>query len=182
MTGILETRRLILRPLRESDLVPLAAAVNNRRITNNTARIPWPYTLNDAYAFQRYTVTEPGSLRAVIIGKEKISVIGCISYDASGTVPCAGIGYWLAESVWAKGYGFEAARVVTDHAFTVAGHGYLVAGYRKGNEASRRILDRLGFRVTGHALNRSRGAGCMQPITRLELTAREWMKRKDRGE
>jgi [ribosomal protein S5]-alanine N-acetyltransferase len=181
VTAILETRRLILRRLRDSDLITLAALLNNRRITVNTGSVPWPYTLNDVYAFQRFSIDERRSLRAMITIKDGDGeVIGGVGYNAAPAKPGAEIGYWLAENAWAKGYGFEAAEAVTGHAFAVAGHNYLVAGYRKGNEASRRILDRLGFRVSGHALSYSRGAGCVVPVTRLELTAREWLKRKDR--
>jgi RimJ/RimL family protein N-acetyltransferase len=181
MTNALETRRLILRPLRDSDLIKLASTLNNRRVTINTGSIPWPYTLDDAYAFQRFTVDCRRSLRTVIAAKTgNGDVIGGVGYYADPSWPCAEIGYWLAEDAWGKGYGFEAAEAVTEHAFAAAGHDYLVADYTKGNEASRRILDRLGFRVTGHAFGHSRSAGCLQPVTWLELTAREWRNQKGR--
>lgn len=167
--------------MRDGDLVKLAATLNNRRITFNTGSIPWPYVLDDVYAFQRAAVDERRSLQTVIVAKEGTGdVIGGAGYYADPARPCAEIGYWLAENAWGQGYGFEAARAITEHAFTVSGHSYLIADYTKGNEASRRILDRLGFRVTGHAFGYSRSAGCLQPVTWLELTAREWRNQKGR--
>lgn len=182
MTAILETRRLILRRFHDSDLLGIVAALNNRRITVNTGSIPWPYTLDDNHAFRRLPMDERRTSRLVIVPKDGDGcAIGGIGYEADASKPCAEIGYWLAESAWAKGYGFEAAEAVTEHAFKAAGNAYLVAGYVKGNEASRRILDRLGFRVTGHMLSYSKGAARLQPVTRLELTRREWLKQTDRG-
>jgi len=42
---VLETERLILRAPRFEDAATIAALVNDRRIAENTLRIPHPYTL-----------------------------------------------------------------------------------------------------------------------------------------
>jgi RimJ/RimL family protein N-acetyltransferase len=179
MTDRIETPRLILRPIRESETLALAHAVNNRRIVRNTARIPWPYTLDDARDYWRQV--ERGdcrSLRLSIFERARPNVpAGGIGYECDVAGQAAELGYWLAEPVWAKGYGYEAAAAVTAHAFERAGLDRLVAGYRHGNEASRRILDRLGFRHVGHMDMYSRGAGRFTPTARLELTRREWLRR-----
>ena len=182
MSQIIETERLLLRPLRERDLVTLTSALNNYRIVRNTARIPWPYTLDDARThLGRVSQTVPGTLQLTIVEKARPdSVLGGIGYEAGAARHSAELGYWLAEPVWAKGFGYEAARAVTAHGFEVAGHERLVAGYRHGNEASRRILDRLGFRIVGHDMMYSRGAGHETPVARLELTRREWYQAKYR--
>jgi RimJ/RimL family protein N-acetyltransferase len=183
MSQIIETERLLLRPLQESDLVALAAALNNYRIVRNTARIPWPYKLDDAREYLgRGKQNIPGTLRLMIAEKSRPGmVVGGIGYEAEGAGHSAELGYWLAEPVWAKGFGYEAAAAVTAHAFETAGHDRLAAGYRHGNEASRRILDRLGFRVVGHEMMYSRGVGRQTPVARLELTRREWLRAKGRG-
>lgn len=180
MSQNIKTERLLLRPLRESDLVTLAATLNNFRIVRNTASIPWPYRLDDARDhFDRANRSIPGTLRLVVAEKSRPNiVVGGIGYEAEDVGLSAELGYWLAEAVWAKGYGYEAAKAVTVHAFETAGHDRLVADYRHGNEASRRILDRLGFRFVGHAMSYSRGEGHETPVARLELTRREWLKAK----
>ncbi len=178
MTATLHTKRLTLRPLREDDLVELASTINNFRVLHTTARPPWPYTLDDANGFFRSFDHSFGSRRFVIaprIGPPQI--LGVIGLDAQRPRSVAEIGYWLAEAVWSRGYGFEAAHAVTNHAFTVDGHARLVASFRHGNEGSRRILDRLGFRIVGHAMSFSRAAGASIPIARLELTQSEWLRR-----
>ena len=48
---VLETKRLALRAARLEDAKAVAALANDRRIAENTARIPYPYKLADAEQF-----------------------------------------------------------------------------------------------------------------------------------
>ena len=50
-TGELRTERLVLRAPRRQDARAIARLINDRRIAENTARIPHPYSVADAYAF-----------------------------------------------------------------------------------------------------------------------------------
>ena len=183
MSETIKTDRLLLRPLRESDLASLTATLNNYRIVRNTSRIPWPYRLDDAREhLGRVSHAVPGTLQLTIVGKARPdAILGGIGYEAGAAGHSAELGYWLAEPFWARGLGYEAAKAVTAHGFEVAGHERLMASYRHGNEASRRILDRLGFRIVGHDMMYSRGAGHETPVARLELTRREWFLAKGRG-
>lgn len=58
------------------------------------------------------------------------------------------LGFHLRPEHWGQGYATEAARAVIAHAFSTAGAEGLVAGHHPQNEASRRVLERLGFRHT----------------------------------
>src|SRR5262249_24966607 len=48
---VLETKRLALRAARLEDAKAVAALANDRRIAENTARIPYPYKVADAEKF-----------------------------------------------------------------------------------------------------------------------------------
>jgi len=48
---VLETKRLALRAPRLEDAITVAALANDRRIAENTARIPHPYKMSDAESF-----------------------------------------------------------------------------------------------------------------------------------
>src|ERR1700676_90740 len=50
-TPVLETERLVLRAPRLEDANAIATLANDRRIAENTLRIPHPYGLADARAF-----------------------------------------------------------------------------------------------------------------------------------
>ena len=107
---------------------------------------------------------------------ETSSIAGGIGYSAAIASHAAEIGYWLDEPFWAKGYGLEAASAIVNHAFKSTGLDRLFASYHHGNEASRRILDRLGFRFTHHALTYSRAWGHCVPTAFMELSKAEWLR------
>ena len=47
----LETRRLLLRPLRDDDAHAMALALNNLNVSGNLARVKIPYAVLDAHSF-----------------------------------------------------------------------------------------------------------------------------------
>jgi RimJ/RimL family protein N-acetyltransferase len=175
------TERLILRELEERDLDHLVAAINNIDIVKNTARIPFPYTRADAEDYLKLTRTaEPGALRLSVVLREAPGVVmGGAGYE--GGSEDLELGYWLAEPHWGKGLGTEAAEAVTRFAFANTTYSKMVAGYRLGNEASRRILANLGFVPTHQVMVMSRGLGHEVPVQRMELTRAAWRNREDRA-
>lgn len=177
---MIETDRLILRELRESDLDHLVAAINNVNVVKNTARIPFPYSRADAEDYLKLTrVAEPGTLRLSIALKSAPDVvIGGAGHE--GGPDDIELGYWLAEPLWGQGLGTEAARAMTDYAFENTTYRLMVAGYRLGNEASRRILERLGFMPTYRSQVMSRGLGHEVPVQRMALSRAAWAERKAR--
>lgn len=141
------TARLILRPHVPADAGGLVRYLGNFSVSRWTARVPYPYALADADTFLR--LPDEGAVRRAIALKETPSeLIGGIGYEwKADALP--EIGYWLAEGFWRRGYAAEAARAMVDHAFDVTGHQSMVASYQIGNEASRRILEGLGFAEVG---------------------------------
>lgn len=60
------------------------------------------------------------------------------------------LGFQLRKASWGQGLAREAADAVTAHAFTTLGASGLYAGHHPKNEASRRVLEWLGFLYTHH--------------------------------
>jgi RimJ/RimL family protein N-acetyltransferase len=58
------------------------------------------------------------------------------------------LGFHLLTAYWGRGLAEEAARAVIGHAFKTLGANGLFAGHHPENAASRRILEKLGFRHT----------------------------------
>jgi RimJ/RimL family protein N-acetyltransferase len=58
------------------------------------------------------------------------------------------LGYALRPEFWGKGLATEAAGAVVEHAFATLGAAALFAGHHPDNTASRRTLEKLGFRYT----------------------------------
>ena len=135
---VLETERLILRAPRLGDAKVLAALANDKRIAENTRRIPHPYKRSDADDFiSAVNVPGPDGEVAFLITLRDGPVIGACGIAMQDGAP--DVGYWLGVKYWNKGYATEATRAVIDFAFTEFGHNSLSAGARVTNPASRRI-------------------------------------------
>jgi RimJ/RimL family protein N-acetyltransferase len=176
---VLETARLVLRAPRFEDASTIATLVNDRRIAENTLRIPHPYALTDAQAF--ITAANAGGDEIVfVITTGDGSVLGCCGIGRlDGEHP--EIGYWLGVPSWGKGYATEAARAVIDHAFGDLGYDVLVGGARVSNPASRRVLQKCGFEWTGVGLYRIRAIASSAPVDRFRLDRGLWASLKSWG-
>jgi RimJ/RimL family protein N-acetyltransferase len=154
----IRSERLFLRPAWAEDARDLHTAVADTRIVPNLARLPWPYTLEDACAFvslpqdRRYPellVTLPSAGGSRLIGS-----VGLHEHD-----DCAELGYWLVPDVWGRGFATEAASAVLRLARTI-GHRQVAARHFVDNAASGRVLEKLGFRRMGAVTERySAGRG-----------------------
>jgi ribosomal-protein-alanine N-acetyltransferase len=58
------------------------------------------------------------------------------------------LGFHIKKAQWGRGYAQEAARAVIGYAFKVLGAAAIFAGHHPANEASRRLLMKLGFEYT----------------------------------
>ena len=103
------TPRLLLRPGWIDDTAALAAALNEQSLSRTLARVPFPYTEEDARGF----LAQPADLRHPHLlafsrtrGQPRL-VGGCgIDPAGDGTVE---LGYWIARPYWGLGFATEAA-------------------------------------------------------------------------
>ena len=177
---VLETERLILRAPRLGDAKVLAALANDKRIAENTRRIPHPYKRADADDFITAVNAPGGEVAFLITLREGGAVVGGCGVALQDGAP--DLGYWLGVKYWNKGYATEAARAVVDFAFTELGHDTLSAGARVTNPASRRILEKCGFQWTGVGLCRIRALNSSAPIDRFRLDRGLWLSLKSWGD
>jgi len=175
---VLATERLVLRAPRSEDAKAIATLVNDRRIAENTLRIPHPYGLADAESFIAAANTAGGEHTFLITrGADVLGACGIARRD--GEEP--EIGYWLGVAFWGRGYATEAARGVIDHAFGDLGCDCLAGGARVSNPASRRVLEKCGFQWTGVGLYRIRALASSAPVDRFRLDRRLWASLKSWG-
>jgi RimJ/RimL family protein N-acetyltransferase len=175
---VLETERLVLRPPRHEDANALAMLANDRRVAENTLRIPHPYALADAEGFIA-AANETDDERVLVITRAAVVLGACGIAKLDGERP--EIGYWLGVPFWGKGYATEAARAVIDHAFGDLGYDHLLGGARVSNPASRRVLEKCGFQWTGVGLYRIRAIASSAPVDRFRLDRGLWASLKSWG-
>ena len=175
---VLETKRLALRAARLEDAKAVAALANDRRIAENTARIPYPYKLADAEQFIA-GASKKGEAAYLVTLRDGTIVGACglmFHYDDTPE-----IGYWLGVPYWNKGYATEALHALIDYAFTDLTHESVQAGARVTNPASRRVLEKCGFQWTGVGLYRINSIKSSAPIDRFRLERRIWSALKTWG-
>ncbi len=163
----IRSERLFLRPGWAEDWQDLMGSIADEAIVRNLARVPWPYTPQDAHSFlamphepllPRFLVTVPGADGARLVG-------GCGLSLLDGE---ASLGYWIARDHWGQGYASEAARAVLGLARTL-GHRRIVAHHYIDNTASGRVLEKVGFRRTGRVVERFGVArGVASPVREYE--------------
>jgi RimJ/RimL family protein N-acetyltransferase len=175
---VLETERLVLRAPRLEDAKAVAQLANDRRIAENTARIPHPYSLADAEKFIA-AANETDGETAFLITREGI-VLGAIGIRLGEREPPE-LGYWLGVPFWGHGYATEAVRAVIDHAFADLDYEALGADARVTNPASRRVLEKCGFQWTGVGLTRIRALASSAPVDRFRLERAIWRSLKSWG-
>jgi RimJ/RimL family protein N-acetyltransferase len=175
---VLETKRLALRAARLEDAKAVAALANDRRIAENTARIPYPYKLADAEQFIA-GASKKGEAAYLITLRDETIIGACGLMFREDDTP--EIGYWLGVPYWNKGYATEALHALIDCAFTDLTHDAVQAGARVTNPASRRVLEKCGFQWTGVGLYRINSIKSSAPIDRFRLERRIWSALKTWG-
>ena len=94
---VLETKRLALRAARLEDAKAVAALANDRRIAENTARIPHPYRVTDAEKFIS-GANKNGEAAFLITLRDRTVVGACgIMFHHNETPE---LGYWLGVPYW----------------------------------------------------------------------------------
>ena len=176
---VLETERLVLRAPRLEDVKAVAMQANDRRIAENTARIPHPYRSADAEDF--IATANLGTETVFLITLRNGAVIGACGFTQVDRHPPE-IGYWLGVKHWGKGYATEAVRALIDHIFTDLGDEAIQAAARVTNPASRRVLEKCGFQWSGAGLLRIRAIASSAPIDRFRLDRGLWASLKTWGQ
>jgi [ribosomal protein S5]-alanine N-acetyltransferase len=179
MTPTLETRRLILHPLKLADAEQTQALFPHWELVRYLAnRVPWPYPADGAYKFYR-DIALPAAERGeqwhwtISLKNNPDQMIGNISLRKGDS---ENRGFWMGLPWQGQGFMTEACDAVTDYWFDVLGFLVLRAPKAIVNAASRRISEKQGMRVVG-IVERDYVSGRF--TTEIwEITAAEWTAHK----
>jgi RimJ/RimL family protein N-acetyltransferase len=173
---VLETERLMLRRPTLADVKAITALANDRRIAENTRRIPHPYLHDHAVEFV-HTTTNSQRETAFLI-EHNFAPIGMVGVDWRHQ-ETPELGYWLGVEYWGRGFATEAARAVIDFIFEEFEVEHLVSGARVANPASRNILEKCGFQWSGVELHRFEALGSSTPVDCFRLSRGVWSSLKN---
>jgi RimJ/RimL family protein N-acetyltransferase len=151
----LETQRLVLRRFAEADREPFATLNADPEVTRHLSG-PMTRAESDAGVerLDAHWARHGYGLYAVEAAVHRGSgpmFVGFVGIQHHRALPeDVEIGWRLARSAWGLGFATEAAVAVRDLAFEVIGLPRLVSITTDENLASRRVMDKLGFRYDRH--------------------------------
>ena len=175
---VLETERLTLRRPTLADVKAIAHLANDRRIAENTRRLPHPYSRDHAVEFVR--ALAGGGRATVFLIENNHSPLGMVGIDWREQ-DAPELGYWLGVEHWGQGFGTEAARAVIDFHFEEFDAEHLISGARVANPSSRNILEKCGFQWSGVELHRFEALGSSTPVDCFRLSRSVWSSLKNWG-
>ncbi|MEM0907357.1 MAG: GNAT family N-acetyltransferase [Pseudomonadota bacterium] len=149
----LKTPRLILSAPSMDDAQGLVAAANDYEVVRWLERLPHPYTAADAAFFIQEV--SPREVTYVVRTVDGGAIVGAVSLKPLSQ-EVADIGYWLGRCAWGKGFGTEAVAAVVQMGVQRIGLTEIGATVFKGNTASIRVLEKLGFSFHGRRQGFSR--------------------------
>lgn len=145
----LETERLILRPWRESDARELYRYAKDPRIGPIAGWAPHE-SIEYSKGIIRDVLSSPETY-AVVLRETGLAIgsIGLLFGETSNATLGeheAEVGYWVGFPYWGRGLIPEAVRELQHHAFTYLGLQGLWCAYYDGNENSKRVQEKCGFK------------------------------------
>lgn len=149
--AVIETPRMVLRPLRPSDAGLLQMYASDKRVAELTTTIPHPYPPGAAEAFIARSM-KPGQSETVWAldatdqgGAELMGVISLNQMDRGQSE----IGYWVAPAMWNTGFASEAVKALVGA--NPLDNTTIFASVFQGNPSSARVLTNAGFDYLGDA-------------------------------
>lgn len=148
---VIETERLMLRPLRRSDAGLMELYGSDERVARMTRTIPHPLPPGATEAFVARALSDDrhediwvldGSANGI---GEMLGVIALERMDREQSE----IGYWVAPAFWNTGLASEAVRALVEA--NPQGNRTMFASVFQDNPASARVLTNTGFEYLGDA-------------------------------
>lgn len=141
MNSLIETERLILRPLCKADADDVFEWVGDPVVNRY---MPYPVYQNVEQVKRWIQTIRPEDYEFGFVLKETGKVIGAGSIGLNAERRYE-LGYNLNRQYWGKGYATEAAQAMLNWAYQKLGARVFAASYATANAASGRVLQKCGF-------------------------------------
>ncbi|MFN1215349.1 GNAT family N-acetyltransferase [Chryseobacterium kwangjuense] len=152
----LETQRLILRKLEETDVERMFLLDSNPEVMKyiGVPVLTKPDESLDVIRMIQKQYEENGTGRLAVIEKETGLLIGwsglkLLTEEINGYKNVLDLGYRYLPESWGKGYALEAAKASLELGFHEMKADVIYAHAHSGNDGSNHILRKLGFQKTG---------------------------------
>lgn len=146
----LETKRLILRPWKKTDLNDMIEGLNNYNVSKWMALVKYPYTKKDANNWLNELIKlRKGAYEWAIELKSEKKIIGGTAIRLIMNNVSYGGGIWLNTKYQNKGYASEAFGARIKFAFEKLKLRRMENGFFKGNDISWKLQKKFGYKIEG---------------------------------
>src|SRR5512143_750062 len=168
------TERLLLRDFRRADTADIVRLAGAREVAATTLRIPHPYTEADAEQFLKMRQESRFGHSFAITLRSTGELCGGVGLHADAVHPRAELGYWIGVPYWGRGYATEAARAVVDFGFRELKLSRIFAHHFAGNDASARVLQKIGMKHEGRSRQHVEKWGRLLDLENYGILRAEW--------
>ena len=177
LSPTLTTARLVLRPFRDADRREVFELHSNARVMRYWDSAPWrDETQADRFLSRCRALSDNEAGARVAVERRDtgrfIGWIGLQHWDHDNR--SANLGYVFAEHAWGQGYATEAGRALLEWGFDVMDLNRVSAQTDTRNEASARVLTKLGFTLEGILRENVIVDGEVSDDATYSLLRREW--------
>lgn len=161
-----------LTEVKAEDRVAFLQHLKEKEISEQTLRIPYPYTEADADAWIAKALQDRTLTFAIRVGDG--FAIGSFGFEFlnSDDRSEAEIGYWIAKTYWGRGIATSVVRRMCRYGFEELGLRRITAEVFAFNPGSCRVLEKCGFRRVGVLPSRYRKSNQVIDAIRYVLEAR----------
>ncbi len=147
---MVETSRLILRPMKDADLPELHRILSNPEIAKFDG---WQVSESLEETQRRLKQAMESREELAVVLKETGKLIGTFAlqardwaeYPIDRSFRGREFGFDLNQNDWGRGLMPEAVAAMTEYCFQTLGYDFVTCGYFVGNERSARLIEKCGF-------------------------------------
>jgi len=172
----LKTKRLIIRPWRESDLEDLYAYARVDGVGQMAGWAPHESIENSKFILDMF-ISKKKTFALELEGRV-VGSLGIEAYDEEvfpelKDIPARELGYVLAKDCWGRGLMPEAVREVIRYLFEEVGLDAITCGYFLRNKQSARVQQKCGFKPLRQAKFKTH-MGTVEDIMANVLYKKDW--------
>jgi ribosomal-protein-alanine N-acetyltransferase len=175
---VLESERLLLREMSGDDAPTLFEYFRDPEYTRYVSFEVHssPEQTKDFITWMADLYQRQDSIRWGIQLKETGGLIGTIGlHFLRRDIRCMEVGYHIGRSYWRRGFATEALRTVVDFGFRDMNLNRIEATHHAGNEASGRVMQKVGFRYEGIWRQRAYKHGSLVDTVWYSLLREEYL-------
>jgi [ribosomal protein S5]-alanine N-acetyltransferase len=174
----IETARLSLKTFAEADIPELVPLIGAREVALTTLRIPHPYEEKHAREYLA-TPAKENELRLMIRLRSDGRLCGGIGLHPDDEHQRAELGYWIGLPFWGNGYATEAAHAVLRYGFEQLKFNRIFAAHFAGNDASGKVLQKIGMQYEGRMRQAIRKWGRFMDLERYAILREDYLNKRE---